>query len=102
VFGISDEPIPAAVGTKENGLIAAKHAGWRELPFDLHPAHRVDRVPGAAPKAESVSIEPVERHEDTQEDQVEVRRVVPLEGRLDDRGWMGGGNQARRPEQKLG
>src|SRR5207244_12355281 len=45
VFGISDEPIPAAVGTKENGLIAAKHAGWRELPFDLHPAHRVDRVP---------------------------------------------------------
>src|SRR2546428_4535145 len=74
---ISHEPIPAAVGTKENGLIAPSNGSWRELPLDLHATHRVDRISSAAPEANSISIEPVKRGKDTQENQVEICRVVP-------------------------
>src|SRR5271166_4267806 len=81
VVGAGLEPLPTTVRAEGDGAPVFDDGCRRVRRLDLHPADRVDRMVAADPQPVPVPVGPVEEAEQGQEDDVEVRRVVPLEVR---------------------
>ena len=78
------EALGAAVGAEPVVVAVVREVGWRVGGLDLHAAHRIGRVAGAATEPFAVAVQPVEVAGEAEERDVEERRVVPVEAGLDD------------------
>ena len=92
------EDIGAAIGAEGVALTVAPDRHRRVCRLDLHAAHRVAGVAIACTESRPVAVQPVQDAEHGEEDQVEIRGVVPREvGRGDrDRPEVGTSPAARK------
>ena len=91
------EPVGAPVGTERVAPAVALEGRGRVRRLDLHPADGIAGVAITAPQPRPAAVEPVQDREEHQEDQVEVRRVVPGEVR---RGNVTGREVGTRPASR--
>ena len=93
------EAVGAAVGAEPVVVAVVRDVGWRIARLDLHAAHRVRGVTSPAAEPMTVAVQPVQVGRDADEEDVEERRVVPVEAGLDDVARSGARDEAGAVEE---